>query len=418
MLLQSCSGSLYCQIKTQGAVSWSEFLTCRKSQSTLPRCFMCNWRSKENGDSEVPPPRKKTCCCWQVCERSGARDEAIKSSVRGHAKHDGKLQQWEEPSSRPVLLFMRRPPPPPPRHHHHCLASASRQTVPNTPPPLFTHPSEANRLQRSSSFKAGGISGTDKQPRDNPTEFSLSSWVPLPVCLSVHTRKKAPQAALEVCTLRLRSFIDYFAWSPAPDLRTTSVCERRSWQAFNTSTGITQDNNAILFDLWKANYWPNIDPQLLCDINLRSSRLESMWAAERWTRTRTQRTVGKQKAEYLRRSHPARISQYFWVFFGKKKRTKSEWLKRISRLDRYECITGSTVRCKDEGAQCRQSAISPQVQGDAEATTSRPPILQTYGPALGHCVRTCVCAGRETERESEGRRHSCQPHRVAPGLSG
>lgn len=76
------------------------------------------------------------------------------------------------------------------------------------------------------------------------------------------------------------------------------------------------------------------------------------------------------------------------------------------------------MRCKDEGAQCRQNAISPQVQGDAEATTSRPPILQTYGPALGHCVRTCVCAGRETERESEGGRHSCQPHRVAPGLSG
>lgn len=30
-------------------------------------------------------------------------------------------------------------------------------------------------------------------------------------------------------------------------------------------------------------------------------------------------------------------------------------------------------------------AISPQVWGDPEAMTSRPPMLQTHGATLGHC---------------------------------
>lgn len=47
-----------------------------------------------------------------------------------------------------------------------------------------------------------------------------------------------------------------------------------------------------------------------------------------------------------------------------------------------------------------KSAISPQVQGDAEATTSRPPILQTHGATLGHCV----C--RESKKKGEGIRVS------------
>lgn len=33
-------------------------------------------------------------------------------------------------------------------------------------------------------------------------------------------------------------------------------------------------------------------------------------------------------------------------------------------------------------------AISPQVWGEPEAMTSRPPILQTHGATLGHCVCT------------------------------
>lgn len=80
--------------------------------------------------------------------------------------------------------------------------SFKTDTVLNTPPPLFTHPSEANRLQfegfHSLSRKDSGI---DKQPGDNPIEFSLNSFVPLPVCRSVHTGKKAIQPALEVFTL-------------------------------------------------------------------------------------------------------------------------------------------------------------------------------------------------------------------------
>lgn len=118
---------------------------------------------------------QKACCCWQGCERSGAKPKAIKSSVRGHAKHDGKLQQRGERGSRPVSLSIRHPPP--------SSASASRQThtVPkNTPPLLFTHPSEANRLQRGSSFKTftpwagetlGQINSPEITPLSPPKEF-------------------------------------------------------------------------------------------------------------------------------------------------------------------------------------------------------------------------------------------------------
>ena len=131
-----------------------------------------------------------------MCERSGAKLKAIKSSVRGHAKHDGKLQQRGEQSSRPVSLFIRRPPP---------LLFFSFKTdthgPKNTPLLLFTHPSEANRLQ-SQGFDSLSRrdSATDKQPRDNPTETSLST--PLPVCKDVQTGKKAIQPASEVFTLR------------------------------------------------------------------------------------------------------------------------------------------------------------------------------------------------------------------------
>lgn len=77
--------------------------------------------------------------------------KAIKSLVRGKAKHDGKLREFGEQSSRPVLLFIRTPLQTP-----SSLASAPTQThtVLNTPPPLFTHPSEANRQLRSNSLKA------------------------------------------------------------------------------------------------------------------------------------------------------------------------------------------------------------------------------------------------------------------------
>ena len=179
MLLQSCSGSLYCQIKTQGAVSWSEFLTYHKSQSTLPSCFMCNWRSKENGDSEEsPPPPKKNllllASAWEIWRQRWGHKEFCERACKAW---------WEDPAvgraEQQTCPPIHETPPPP---QHHPPPPPPPHPVPNTPPPLFTHPSEANRLQRSSSFKAGGISGTDKQPRDNPTEFSLSSWVLLPVC--------------------------------------------------------------------------------------------------------------------------------------------------------------------------------------------------------------------------------------------
>lgn len=62
-----------------------------------------------------------------------------------------------------------------------------RHTVPNTPPLLFTHPFEANRLERSSGLRTcppcESSPGTDKQHSDNPIEFSLSSSVLLPACM-------------------------------------------------------------------------------------------------------------------------------------------------------------------------------------------------------------------------------------------
>lgn len=94
------------------------------------------------------------------------------------------------------------PPPLPPLGF--CL---KRDLVPNIPPPLFTHPSETNRLEGSRPFRgfhspSRRNSGTDKQPRDNPIEFFLSSLAPLPVCLRVHTGKNAMRSAFEAFTLR------------------------------------------------------------------------------------------------------------------------------------------------------------------------------------------------------------------------
>lgn len=119
MLLQSCSGSLYCQIKTQGAVSWSEFLTCRKSQSTLPRCFMCNWRSKENGDSEVPPPPKKNllllASVWEIWRQRWGHKEFCERACKAwwEAPAVGRAEQQTCPPIHETPPTTTTPPPPP-----------------------------------------------------------------------------------------------------------------------------------------------------------------------------------------------------------------------------------------------------------------------------------------------------------------
>lgn len=61
------------------------------------------------------------------------------------------------------------------------LQLQDRHTVPNTPPPLFTQPSEANRLQRSSSFRAftpgtGGSLGQINSPEITPLSSSQALW--------------------------------------------------------------------------------------------------------------------------------------------------------------------------------------------------------------------------------------------------
>lgn len=62
----------------------------------------------------------------------------------------------------------------------------------------------------------------------------------------------------------------------------------------------------------------------------------------------------------------------------------------------------------------KKSAVSPRDKGYAEATASRPPILQTHGATLGGCV--CVYMWKCRHRK-EGR-YSCPAHRFAQGLSG
>lgn len=113
--LCNCSSHalVFCSVKLR---LWACFLTylsfshAVKVRNILPRCFRWNSKSRKM----VIVENSQTCCCWQVCERSGAKPKAIKSSVRGHAKHDGKLQQWGEQSSKPVSLFIRHHPHPPP----------------------------------------------------------------------------------------------------------------------------------------------------------------------------------------------------------------------------------------------------------------------------------------------------------------
>lgn len=133
MLLLSCSGYSYCQIKALGPVSWQTYQSSSHAitvRNILPCCFMCNCRKIVIAEGSQ---KNQPCCCWQVCERSGTKPKAIKNSVRGHAKHDGKLQQWGQQSRRPVFQFIRHPP----HSHSHLLAPASRQS--QTPLLRFSH---------------------------------------------------------------------------------------------------------------------------------------------------------------------------------------------------------------------------------------------------------------------------------------
>lgn len=105
--------------------------------------------------------------------------------------------------SRLVFVFIRQHPPARLPPLGSCL---KRDLVPNIPPPLFTHPSETNRLEGSRPFQgfhspSRRNSGTDKQPRDNPTEFFLSSLAPLPVCRRVHTGKNTIRSAFQAFML-------------------------------------------------------------------------------------------------------------------------------------------------------------------------------------------------------------------------
>lgn len=179
MLLLSCSGYSYCQIKASGPVSWQTYQSSSHAitvRNILPCCFMCNCRKIVIAEGSQ---KNQPCCCWQVCERSGTKPKAIKNSVRGHAKHDGKLQQWGQQSRRPVFQFIRHPPTP--------TSWLLLQDSPKHPSSAFHTPVWSKQAGEELQFQ--GIhslsrrnSGTDKQPRDNPIEFSLSSLAPLPVC--------------------------------------------------------------------------------------------------------------------------------------------------------------------------------------------------------------------------------------------
>lgn len=174
-----------------GVTNLSEFLTCCKSQKHFTRLFHVKLYKQENGDSgEIV----ETCCYWQVCERSGAKPKAIKSSVREHAKHDGKLQQWGEQRSRPVSLFITHPPPP----LGFCFKTDTHS--PKHPSSAFHTPVWSKQAAEEQQFQGPHSlsrrnSRTDKQHRDNPTEFSLISLVSLPVRDSEHTGETATQPA-------------------------------------------------------------------------------------------------------------------------------------------------------------------------------------------------------------------------------
>lgn len=208
----------------------------------------------------------QTCCFWQVFERSGSKPKAIKSSMRRHAKHGGKLQQWRQWSRRPPFPFIRHPP-------LQTLGSCFKtDAVQNTPPPFFTQPSEENQLKRSRRFKAftpwaGGTLGQINSP-----EITVMGFHKLVAPFFWKLKCTHWQGSATICfyalhllnTLHGHLFLNY---------KTTFVCKKSFWQASHTSLSITQDNHVILVDLWKVNYCTNIDSHALCDINLGCSPL-------------------------------------------------------------------------------------------------------------------------------------------------
>ena len=250
----------------------SEFLESRKSFVTA----LFYVETERIADTHTRT--KKPCCYWQMWRRSGVEPKAIKSSIRGQAKHDGKLQQWGEQSSRPVFLFIRHPPPP--------LASASKTGThsPKHPSSAFHTPVRSKRASEEEWYR-----GCHSPSRRNPADKMGAEITPSSPPGNVRTGRKAMQPAEKVFTL-------YFVGSPrVPPLPSaTSICERSFWQAYNTSTAITQDNHAMLFDLWKANHWANIDSRALGDINLGSPPPlppynRSLWAAS-WKTQRFKET--------------------------------------------------------------------------------------------------------------------------------
>lgn len=142
---------------------------------------------------------QKTCCCWQVCERSGAKLKAIKSCVRGHAKHGGKLQ--ERVQQQTCLQFNRQPPIPPPNSTF-WLQLVDRQSQ-KTPLLRFSH----------SHLKPTGCRGEavpeQEEPWDryNRPKITLLSpppalWPHILYATVYPLAKKQCSLALEVFTLR------------------------------------------------------------------------------------------------------------------------------------------------------------------------------------------------------------------------
>lgn len=194
MLLLSCSGYLCCQIKASGPASWRTYQSSShaiKVRDILPRCFMCNCRKIALVESSQK--EKKTllllASVWEIWRQT-----------QGHKKFcERACKAWWEAPGAGTAEQQTCPPIHPPPLPTSWLLLQDRHS-PKHPSSAFHTPIWSKQTREESQFwgshsLSGRNSGTDKQPGDNPTEFCLSSSVPLSVCSSVHTGKEAIPAA-------------------------------------------------------------------------------------------------------------------------------------------------------------------------------------------------------------------------------